>query len=130
VIRLKIFLPSRIFLKAEAAKVNAEGLDGAFCLKPRHVDFAAALPPGLLTFTQPDGRERFLAVDEGFLVKKGPEVLVSALGAVEADNLAEIRRRVEEDFENLEEHERRARGALLKMEAGLIRRFLEVEQSG
>lgn len=127
-IKLKIILPSRVMLEAEAAKVNTESVDGAFCLKPRHVDFAAALPPGLLTFTEPRGGERFLAIDQGFLIKKGPQVLVSVMRAVEAESLTEIKRRIEQDFNNLDEREKRARGALLRLETSLIRRLGQGEE--
>jgi hypothetical protein len=46
--KLTILLPGEVFLEAEAAKVIAEAGNGSFCLLPRHVDFVAALVPGLL----------------------------------------------------------------------------------
>ena len=47
----------------------AEADNGSFCLLPRHIDFATALAPGLLSFEEPGGAESFLAVDSGVLVK-------------------------------------------------------------
>jgi F-type H+-transporting ATPase subunit epsilon len=65
--RLKVFLPTDILLDTEVTKVIAEAENGTFCLLPRHVDFVAALVPGLLLFVPRSGPEEYLAVDEGTL---------------------------------------------------------------
>ena len=75
--RLKLLIPTRVVVDEEVAKVVADGEHGSFCLLPEHVDFLAALVPGLLAFEDEAGQERFVAVDEGVLVKRGDEVLVS-----------------------------------------------------
>ena len=62
--RMRILLPSEIFLEEEVSKINAEAENGAFCLLEHHVDFATVLVPGLLSFVA-DGREEFVAVDAG-----------------------------------------------------------------
>ena len=105
----------------------AEGENGAFCLLPRHVDFVAALAAGLLSFTHNSGREEFLAIDEAVLVKCGAEVLVSAKNAVRGEDLGELTKTVEEEFNNLDEREEKSRLALAKLEAGLISRLIELE---
>ena len=72
-LRLKVLLPNEVFLDREVTKVTAEAQNGYFCLLPRHVDFVAALVPGLLSFEDEEGREHFLAIDEGALVKCGSD---------------------------------------------------------
>jgi F-type H+-transporting ATPase subunit epsilon len=128
--KLKILVPTKIFLEKEVAKVTAEAANGSFCLLPRHVDFVAALQPGLLFFETKEGEEIFLAVDEGILVKCGQEVRVSTRNAVQAPNLGEVRKTVEEEFRNLDEREKKTRTAVAKIEAGFVRRFLELQQHG
>jgi alternate F1F0 ATPase F1 subunit epsilon len=76
--RLKLLIPTRVVADEEVVKVVTEGEHGSFCLLPEHVDFLAALVPGLLAFEDEAGQERFVAVDEGVLVKRGDEVLVLA----------------------------------------------------
>lgn len=120
---LKILLPSEIMLDREVTKVTAEAANGSFCLLPRHIDFVAALVPGLLSFTTPDGRETFVAVDEGALVKQGTQVLVSVRNAVTGQALGTLRQTIEERFQSLDDRERRARSALARLEADLVRRF-------
>lgn len=123
---LKVILPSGILLNQEAVKVVAEAQNGSFCLLPRHVDFVAALVPGILALTGPDGAETFLAVDEGILVKRGPEVRVSTWNAVQG-KLGELRQAVRQQFRELDEGEQKARRALDRLEASLVRQIVEWE---
>jgi F-type H+-transporting ATPase subunit epsilon len=128
--RLKVLLPSEVLLDAAVTKVNAEAENGAFCLLPRHIDFVAALVPGLLSFETEDGREEFVAVDEGILVKCGAQVLVSTRQAVRGPDLGSLRQAIDEQFRMVDEQEKKARAAAARLEADLVRRFLELETHG
>ncbi|MEZ4712931.1 MAG: hypothetical protein R3A44_37425, partial [Caldilineaceae bacterium] len=97
-LRLKVLLPGRVLLDREVTKVTAEAINGSFCLLPRHIDFVAPLAAGLLSCVTPAGKEIFLAVDVGMLVKKGTDVFVSTPDAVVGPGLGELRRTVEERF--------------------------------
>lgn len=121
---VKVILPSGVLLEQEAVKVVAEAQNGSFCLLPRHVDFVAALVPSILALTSPDDEETFLAVDEGLLVKRGAEVLVSTWNAVEG-KLGALREAVREKFWILDEEEQKARAALDRLEASLVRQIVE-----
>jgi len=123
--KLKVLVPEQVLVDEPADKVVAEAANGSFCLLPRHVDFVAALVPGILTYTS--GRaERFVATDEGILVKCGEEVLVSVRRAVAGADLGALERTVEEQFRTLDERERQSRQASARLEADLVRRFLEL----
>jgi len=127
---LKVLLPTEVLVEEDVAKVTAEAHNGFFCLLPRHVDFVAAIVPGILSFETVGSRETFLAVDEGILVKCGQEVIVSTRNAVRGPDLGQLRRTVEERFEVLDDREKTARAAMVKIEAGFIRRFLEIQKHG
>lgn len=122
--KVKVVLPSGVLLEQEAAKVVAEAQNGSFCLLPRHVDFVAALVPGILALTSEDDEETFLGVDEGLLVKHGREVLVSTWNAVQGE-LGELRQAVREQIRELDEEEQKARAALDRLEASLVRQIVE-----
>jgi F-type H+-transporting ATPase subunit epsilon len=127
---LKLLLPTEVLISEPVTKIIAEAVNGSFCLLPRHIDFVSSLVPGILSFTTADGEEIFVAVDEGTLVKCGEQVMVSTLNAVRGVDLAQLRLTVEERFMELDEHERVARTALARLEAGTIRRFIELEEQG
>lgn len=124
--RLKVLLPTEILVDQEVTKVIAEAENGSFCLLPRHIDFVAALPPGILIFESAEGHEEFIAVDEGTLVKVGREVLVSTRNAVRSSELGTLKQIVEQEFRVLDDREKMARSASAKLEADLVRRFIEL----
>ncbi len=128
--KLKIMLPSRRLVDEAVRKVIAEAENGAFCLLPHHIDFVASLVPGLLFYETDAGREIFLAVNEGILVKCGDEVLVSTRNAVLGPTLGVLKETIEKDFLVLDEREKKARSAAAKLEANLVRRFLELGGHG
>ena len=126
---VKVILPSGVLLEQSAVKVVAEAQNGSFGLLPRHVDFVAALVPGILALTSDEGDETFLAVDEGVLVKHGSEVLVSTWNAVQG-KLGELRQAVRAQFRDRGEQEQKARVALGRLEANLVHQILEWEGRG
>lgn len=128
--RLKVLLPSEVLLDAAVTKVIAEAENGAFCLLPHHIDFVAALVPGLLSFETETGQEEFLAIDEGILVKCGAQVLVSTRQAVRGPDLGTLRQAIDDQFRAVDEQEKKARAAVARLEADLVRRFLELETHG
>jgi F-type H+-transporting ATPase subunit epsilon len=126
-LQLRVLLPTAVLVDTAVTRVVAEADDGAFCLLPRHIDFIAALVPGILTFTTTDGAERYAAIDRGILVKCDRDVAVSTLNGVAGDRLEELQDLVAERFLQLDEHERRTRTALSRLEAGTLRAFREMQ---
>lgn len=125
---LKVLLPNEIFLDCQVTKITAEAANGSFCLLPHHVDFVAALVPGLLVYEDENQQEHFLAIDEGVLVKCGPETLVSTRTAARNAELGQLRHVIQEQFEELDDRERAARSAAARLEAGLVRRFVDFDK--
>lgn len=123
---LRVLLPTEVLLEQPVSKVIAEAENGEFCLLPRHIDFVAALVPGVLSFYTEEGEERFAAVDHGILVKCGRDVSISTPQGVTGSDIAELQALIEERFLELDEHERKARSALARLEAGALRRFLDL----
>ena len=126
--RLKVLLPSRVLVDEAVRKVVAEGTNGSFGMLPRHIDFISALAPGILLYETEEGDERYLGTDEGILVKRAGEVLVSTQGAVAGEDLHRLREIVRDRYRALDEHERLARSALARLEAGVVRRFIELQE--
>ena len=120
---LRVLLPAQVLLDEEVEKVTAEAANGSFTLLPRHIDFVAALVPGILSYLTPGGREYFLALDEGILVKQGDQVYVSAARAVSGDDLEQLQDTVRNELRVLGEGEKRARSVMARLEVDTLRRF-------
>ena len=127
--RLSVFLPMKILIDQEVTKVVAEAENGSFGILPKHIDFVAALAPGIFSFESGEVEE-FMAIDEGILVKCASDVLVSTRNAVRSKDLGELKRTVEEEFGVLNERERKTRSILAKLEADFTRRFLKMRDHG
>ncbi len=122
--KLKVFQPSHVFLDQEVDKVSAEGPEGAFGILPRHLDMAAALLPGILTYW-PTGRgESFMAINGGILVKQGDTVLVATRLAVSGE-LGLLHETVNRFINEMDDRERKTRSAVARLEADFVRRFVE-----
>lgn len=128
--RLKVLLPTEVLIDKEVTKVVAVAENGSFCLLPRHIDFVAALIPGLLSSESNEGQEEFLAINEGILVKCGSEVLVSTRNAVCGPSLGKLKETIEQQFRVLDDREKKVRSAIARLEADLVRRFLEIKEHG
>ncbi len=126
--KLKVLLPTQVFLEEKVTRVIAEAENGSFCLLPRHIDFATSLVPGILSFQGKGGTEEFVAVDGGVLVKCGPEVSVSTRNAVRSSDLRGLRQTVKEEFRVLDEREKKAHTALARLEASFVQHYIEIEE--
>ncbi|OPY09259.1 MAG: ATP synthase epsilon chain [Syntrophus sp. PtaB.Bin001] len=127
---LKILLPSQVLLEEKVTKIVAEGAEGYFGLLPGHIDFTTILVPGLLAVFGENGSEELLAVDQGVLVKRGPDVWISTRNAIRNADLGRAKNLIEEQFKTLDDREKMARSATAKLEADIIRRFMELKEHG
>ncbi len=123
---LKILLPFRIFAGQNAVKrIVAENRQGAFGLLPHRLDCVAALEPGILIYETDAEGEIYVALDEGVLVKSGPDVVVSVRNAIAGTDLRQLREAVEREFLTLDEHEQSLRSVMAKLESSFVRRFAD-----
>lgn len=121
---IKVLLPYGVFAdKTDVLRIVAETRGGSLGLLPQRLDCVASLAPGILIYETKAGGEEFVAVDEGVLIKTGPDVFVSARKAIAGTDLDQLHDAVEREFLHLNEREQSVRSALAKMESGLIRRM-------
>jgi F-type H+-transporting ATPase subunit epsilon len=129
-VRLKILVPSGIFASiANVERIVVMTPSGCFGLLPHRLDCAAALSPGLLTYSTTGAEEVHLAVDTGVLVKTGAEVVVCVRRAIPGTDLGRLRQAVEDELTRLSAQESASRNALAHIESGLIRAFVELQRA-
>ena len=125
---LKVLLPFQVFAdRTGVTRIVAETRAGAFGLLPHRLDCVAALAPGILTYATDADGEVYLAVDEGVLVKTGPNVLVSVRRAIGGTDLGQLRAAVEQEFLTLDAQEQGLRSVMAKLETGVLRRFMSLQ---
>ncbi len=94
---------------------------------PQRLDCVAALVPGILTYSTETGGEAFMAIDEGVLVKTGPQVRVSVRRAIAGTDLAQLHASVEKEFLALDDEEQQVRVVMARLETGFLRRMAAYE---
>ena len=125
---LKVLLPFEVFAeRTGVSRIVAETLDGSFGLLPHRLDCVAALAPGILIYETDEEGEVYVAVDEGVLVKTGPDVLVSVRRALSGTDLGQMRDAVEREFVTVNQQEQNVRTVMAKLETGFLRRFASVQ---
>ncbi|WP_296424497.1 ATPase [Yoonia sp.] len=121
-------LPTKVLYDGRVIRINAVAKNGAFGIMPNHIDFVTAIVPSVMTLGLADGSEEIFGLDEGLLVKKGHHVAVAVLRGVHGDDLGTLQQTVQDSFIEMDEDERRARSALSRLEANIVRRFAELRE--
>ena len=124
---LTILLPTETLFQGPVAKLVARAANGMFGVLPNHIDFVTALVPGILSATAPDGATLYFGVDEGVFVKRERDVSICVHHAVRGVGLARLSDTVRKSFIEVDDRERRARAALARLEADVVRRFAELK---
>jgi F-type H+-transporting ATPase subunit epsilon len=121
---LKVLLPFQILAeKTGVSRIVAETREGSFGLLPHRLDCVLALTPGILIYETEAEGEVYIAVDNGVLVKAGPNVLASVRRALVGTDLGQLRDSVEQEFTAVDEHELNVRAVMARLEAGLLHRL-------
>jgi F-type H+-transporting ATPase subunit epsilon len=121
---LKLLLPYQLFVQAsDVLRVVAQTPQGSYGLLPQRRDCVASLAPGILIYETPAQGEVCIAVDEGVLVKTGPDVTVSVRRALGGTDLDRLRETVQREFLAQHEDEQDLRHVMARLEAGFLRRL-------
>lgn len=127
--KLTVLLPFKILVEETLVlSIVAETRDGFFSLLPNRLDCVAALVPGILVYQTENGDEKLLAVDEGILVKTGPEVSVSVRRALASNDIAQLHQQVEQEYQTLNEEQQTMHSIMAKLESGFLHRFARFEK--
>lgn len=128
--KLLIYTPLGTALNCRIKKVSMETLSGYRTLLPHHIDFTAAMNANVLSYVTDENQERFAACHRGIVVKKGDTVTVTVQKAVLGDTLDELEKIIRLEFKQDEEDRKELNAAMARLEAGLIRGFINLKQGG
>jgi F-type H+-transporting ATPase subunit epsilon len=118
--RLEIVTPAGIFSR-DITQLRLKDESGFFGIMKGHIDFLTVLVPSLCYYRDENGKEMFLAVDEGiFSVRAGVATLTSReiFESGDAEKLAEL-------MESTFEQRRKAEAGLREMLGNIEKSFIE-----
>jgi F-type H+-transporting ATPase subunit epsilon len=124
VMNLKILLPFKIFIETKNVRsITIETSEGSYGMLPQRLDCVAALVPGIFSYEIESEGPKYIAVDEGVMIKAGNEVLVSVRNAIGGADLGKLGDMVKKDFKKQDEDKIQVRSVMAKLEGGFIYRF-------
>ena len=100
--RLEIVTPDAVVYSEDVEMVTLPAIDGQIGILPMHIPLMTCLAPGEM-IVRKSGRDRFLAVGEGFIEVEGDHVSILTDLAVAAEDI---------DESKAEEEEKRAEASL------------------
>lgn len=126
---LKILLPHKVFADLkDVTKIVVETTAGSNGILPQRLDCTAALIPGILQYqTEKDG-VKYVAINDGILIKAGSNVMISVRNAIGNAPLGKLRNLVEQEMRELDEIEINARTVMAKLETGFLRNFQKLRK--
>ena len=121
---LKILLPYKVFMEAQhVSSITIETSEGAYGMFRQRLDCVAALVPGIFTYEIGSNGAKYIAVDEGVMIKAGNEILVSVRNAVGGADLGKLGELVKREFNQQDENKIKVRSVMAKLEGGFIYAF-------
>lgn len=121
---LKVMVPFGVFVDIKHVKrIVVETTEGSFGMLPRRLDCTAALVTGILLYETESEGEKYIAVNEGILIKTGQQVSISVRHAIGNTPLGELKAMVEKEMMELDELEINARMVMAKLETGFLQSF-------
>ncbi len=122
--RLEIRTPDGILLSEEVTSIRVQLADGWWGILPRHTPFIAELPVGFLIYRR-NGERHYVVLAGGTLEVQRDKVLILAPAAERADEIAALKKALEE---RKAEEEKAAFHAHIEFErarAALLRALIE-----
>ncbi len=123
-LKLKILLPFRIFLETNnVSSITIETSAGSYGMLAQRLDCVAAIVPGIFTYEIESEGPKYIAVDEGVMIKAGTQVLVSVRNAIGGTDLGKLSDLVKKKFNIRDENKTELRSVIAKLEGGFIYSF-------
>ena len=125
--KLKIITPSKVF-EREVTHIRLRDESGFFGILAGHADFITALPPSLGYYSDPHGRETFIAVNEGILSVKDGLVTLSAREVFESGDAGQLSELIKKEAMGRSKTEAGLSGMLKGMERAFIEKTVRFER--
>lgn len=127
---LKVFIPSSVVLERKnVMRIVAESKEGCFGILPQRLDCVACLVAGILIYETQEEGEKIIAIDEGILVKVGPEVQISVRNAVKIQELQTTHQEIVDHVLKLSEQEKKIRGLTEKLARNLLLKLQQLRKN-
>lgn len=96
---LKIYSPIEMFLDEDVKKLTFKGKEGVTTILPNHIDYVSSFETNIMSYVDKDGNKKFMALNNGVLVKYANKVRLTAYKAILGDSLEELKKKINQATE-------------------------------
>jgi F-type H+-transporting ATPase subunit epsilon len=128
---LKVVLPFEILLeKKDVKRLVVETTHGYMGFLPSRLDCVAFVLPGIIVYEAEGEEEKYIAADEGILVKTGEIVTISVRNAAMGVDVEQLQKKVKEGFLKRESTEKEVIRLLGRLESVFMQQVIKGARRG
>ena len=131
-INLRVYTPDKLVVEDVIKKINVNGKEGSFTILPKHIDYVSSFVDSVIAYVDNNEKTKFLAVNQGILIKTGRNLEISTFNVIKSNSLLELKNvlklSVEEDNKN-EEKRKKINDNLKKMEFLMLNKLTKFRSS-
>lgn len=127
ILDLKIYLPTEIFLDKDIKKLTFKGKEGYLTILPNHIDYVSSFETNIITFVDTDGKEGFIALNNGTLVKYSNKLRLTAYKAIFGESLEDLKKKIYETAEFEDDIEKEINKNLKQLEYFIYNNLIEMK---
>jgi F-type H+-transporting ATPase subunit epsilon len=126
-IHVQIVTPLDTAWTGTCGKVSVQTTGGWWTFLPRHREMVALVVPGIVTAWLADGGEILVAVDEGLLTKRGPDLTIATRHAAVGRNAEDLKKEAGRQFAEARAGEELMQQVIGRLETDFIRCFVRAD---
>ncbi len=115
-IDLKIYSPIEILLDEEVQKLTFQGKEGYLTILPNHIDYVSSFESNIMSYIDRHNNQRFIALNNGILVKYSNKVRLTAYKAIIGNSLKDLKTKINEVVEKENDIEKEINKNLKQLE--------------
>jgi len=126
-IDLKIYSPIEMLLDEEVKKFTFQGKEGYVTILPNHIDYVSSFETNIMNYINRDGNRKFVALNNGVLVKYSNKVRLTAYKAIIGDDLDDLKAKINEVVEEEDNIEKEINKNLKQLEYYMFNNLINLK---
>ncbi|MDR2526345.1 MAG: F0F1 ATP synthase subunit epsilon [Rickettsiales bacterium] len=94
---LEIYTPTEVIINESIKSISLTAKEGQIKILPNHADYVTVFSSNIVDYTDINGNDKIIAVNDGILVKYGGTVCISTYSVVIGDTLEDIRQKIKDN---------------------------------
>ncbi len=126
-IDLKIYSPIEIILDEEVKQLTFEGKEGYLTILPNHIDYVSSFDTNIMYYIKNNGDKKFIALNNGILLKYSNKVRLTAYKAILGDNIKDLKNKINQAIDIEDNIEKEINKNLKQLEYYMFNNLINIK---